>query len=168
LNSPVLVPFLSFQSYANFFVYDYISNMYILILSFLFFRGISATCYRPDYALQTNPVFMACDSRQGQISSCCALNRTSDTGPVPRDICLPNGLCQNIATISGQTQVTYWRGSCSDNSWPKEDCLMGVCMGASVRQLSIRHELIAHLNPLKLIFKFVGKWPQFRCSSHSL
>ncbi|KAH8698473.1 hypothetical protein BGW36DRAFT_426180 [Talaromyces proteolyticus] len=79
---------------------------------------------------------------EGVFSMCCATNRASPPGAdatgiynsSTRDICLSNGLCENVFhdTTTEAVESLYWRNSCSNESWEDGNCL-NECMeeGAS-------------------------------------
>ncbi|KAF1956031.1 hypothetical protein CC80DRAFT_594174 [Byssothecium circinans] len=94
-----------------------------LYLSF-FSLSTSATCFRPNGSVETNPEYVPCstDITSPYNSICCASNRTPDRGP---DICTPNGLCQ-VGLKKGETagEPAWTKPQCGNGRW--EGCL-NVC-----------------------------------------
>ncbi|KAF4166656.1 hypothetical protein CNMCM6936_006363 [Aspergillus lentulus] len=110
-----------------------------LIPFFLFSLAIApvfSTCYYPNGTADDN--YQQCNRVQGVNGMCCALDRpNSPGGPDSKgytaDICLENGLCQNIVQkmSTGQMIYTYWRTLCTSTDWSTNGCL-NVCTQGEV------------------------------------
>jgi hypothetical protein len=97
---------------------------------------VSSTCYYPNGTADDN--YQQCNRVQGVNGMCCALDRpNSPGGPDSKgytaDICLENGLCQNIVQkmSTGQMVYTYWRTLCTSTDWSTNGCL-NVCTQGEV------------------------------------
>ncbi|KAH8722911.1 hypothetical protein GQ44DRAFT_729061 [Phaeosphaeriaceae sp. PMI808] len=84
------------------------------------------SCYKPDGSLNTYAPVQPCNQVAGSFSMCCGTNHTAKG--IAKDVCTPNGLCQNFITYpSGKTFTTYWRATCSDPTWNSPFCLKNIC-----------------------------------------
>ncbi|RHZ54242.1 uncharacterized protein CDV56_106262 [Aspergillus thermomutatus] len=97
---------------------------------------VSSLCYYPNGTADDN--YQPCNNVKGVNSMCCALDRPNASGgPDSKgwtaDICLENGLCQNIVQrmSTGQMVYTYWRTLCTSTDWSTNGCL-NVCTGGEV------------------------------------
>src|SRR5438046_3498409 len=90
------------------------------LLQSILIHDVLADCYWPDGSLNADSASKPCNAIKGQVSMCCATNRTSDA-----DTCLANGLCQNISPNGQNTgyDLLLWRESCSDPTWKSPYCL---------------------------------------------
>ncbi|RHZ54423.1 hypothetical protein CDV55_101243 [Aspergillus turcosus] len=106
------------------------------LFSFLAISPVSSTCYYPNGTADDN--YQPCNRVQGVNGMCCALDRPNlpggpDSKGYTADICLENGLCQNIVqrTSTGQMVYTYWRTLCTSTDWSTNGCL-NVCTQGGV------------------------------------
>ncbi|KAH1346827.1 hypothetical protein KXV68_005764 [Aspergillus fumigatus] len=97
---------------------------------------VSSTCYYPNGTADDH--YQPCIRVQGVNGMCCALDRTNppggpDSQGFTADICLENGLCQNIVQrVSTDEMIyTYWRTLCTSADWSTNGCL-NVCTGGEV------------------------------------
>ncbi|EAW22134.1 uncharacterized protein NFIA_008110 [Aspergillus fischeri NRRL 181] len=111
-------------------------KLVFLSLFSLAISPVSSTCYYPNGTADDH--YQPCSRVQGVNGMCCALDRTnSPGGPDSKgftaDICLENGLCQNIVqkVSTGQMVYTYWRTLCTSADWSTNGCL-NVCTGGEV------------------------------------
>ncbi|GAQ10249.1 hypothetical protein ALT_7570 [Aspergillus lentulus] len=107
-----------------------------LSLFSLVIAPVFSTCYYPNGTADDN--YQQCNRVQGVNGMCCALDRpNSPGGPDSKgytaDICLENGLCQNIVQkmSTGQMVYTYWRTLCTSTDWSTNGCL-NVCTQGEV------------------------------------
>lgn len=96
-------------------------------------------CYNPDKtsSSSTDYEYALCPYENNGSSMCCALNRTNPSGGsiddgLTADLCLKNGLCQNIQAQDNGEVTTYFRDLCSTPVWGSEGCL-DVCADPNVR-----------------------------------
>jgi hypothetical protein len=107
------------------------SRLDLLIISLLV-KSTIAACYFPNGTRQTSFEYLPCSSVQDEVSMCCALNRTNPSGTsvetgFTRDICLPNGVCQNnYVDVDNVLKTSYWRETCSSPGWGT-GCLEDIC-----------------------------------------
>lgn len=46
-----------------------------------------------------------------------AFRPNTDDDDTPADVCLANGLRQNVKNSGGQVAYSYWRGTCTSPTW---------------------------------------------------
>ncbi|KAJ5722987.1 hypothetical protein N7488_001022 [Penicillium malachiteum] len=120
----------------------------LLILSVLLFPArILAACYNPDGSVQDGEAYKPCIAIDGAKTMCCALNRTNPSGGLlsagwTADLCLGNGLCQNVVngTDDGGGSYalgsTYWRDQCWTSDWNSSGNCLNYCMGEMTSEMT--------------------------------
>jgi hypothetical protein len=116
--------------------YETIQEINFLFPFSLAISPVSSACYYPNGTADDN--YQPCNRVQGVNGMCCSLDRpNSPGGPDSKgytaDICLENGLCQNIVQkmSTGQIVYTYWRTLCTSTDWSTNGCL-NVCTQGEV------------------------------------
>ncbi|KAJ5736655.1 uncharacterized protein N7483_001780 [Penicillium malachiteum] len=123
--------------------------MLILLVFYvlLFPARVLATCYNPDGSVQDGESYKPCIAIDGSKTMCCALNRTNPSGGLlsdgwTADICLGNGLCQNIVNGTGDDGEswslgsTYWRDQCWTSDWNSSGNCLNYCMGEETSHMT--------------------------------
>ncbi|KAF1993509.1 hypothetical protein P154DRAFT_625395, partial [Amniculicola lignicola CBS 123094] len=89
---------------------------------FIFHALAQSSCYYPNGTAEIDPLYQPCSSNQSDPlhTICCALNVAADVEDVYKDICLPNGVCQEV--IKGES-THYYRELCTESDWENGSCL---------------------------------------------
>lgn len=100
-----------------------------IITALLPVTGATTTCYYPNGSPVGNDEYTPCRNNTGY-TMCCR------TGGLVPDTCDENGLCYNICDQMGSgchnNPGTFWRESCTDQSWQSPYCLQNLCTDKSV------------------------------------
>lgn len=104
---------------------------------------VLSTCYNPDGSVADDHAYQPCIAINGAKSMCCALNRTNPSGGHlsngwVADLCLENGLCQNVVNVTEDggdnyaLSSTFWRDQCWSPDWNSSGNCLNYCMGSTV------------------------------------
>ena len=104
----------------------------VYLIQFLFLSTVSASCLYPNGTANPDTSYQPCssDASNPLHTICCATGRAIAPGGVgeTKDVCMPNGLCQNSVkpTTNAQVVTSYFRDACTEKDWTSGKCL-NVC-----------------------------------------
>lgn len=116
-------------------------SFFVLCSTLLFASLATAVCYYPNGYSEADQSYQPCVAYSGTTSMCCGTNRSNPSGGSrdngdTADICLENGLCENVwqtTDDNGTTveNVAYFRDQCTSTDWNNGGCL-NMCTAQTV------------------------------------